>query len=129
VGPEGKVFAVDIHPLAVSTIEKKASKKGLKNIETVLVRGYDTGVPDSSIDRVLLLDTLHGIDDPDALFREIHRVLKRDGLIFMDQEHMSESRARELVEGTGLFTIAEMEGGGWLVTPRQASGGRPEEPS
>jgi len=129
VGPEGKVFAVDIHPLAVNTIEKKASKEGLRNIETVLVRGYDTGIPDSSIDRVLLLDTLHGIDDPEALFREIHRVLKRDGLVFMDQEHMSESRARELVERTGLFAIAETEGGDWLVAPRQESDRRPEEPS
>ena len=101
----------------------------MKNIETILVQGYDTGIPDSSVDRVLLLDTLHSIDDPEALFREIHRVLKHDGLVFMDQGHMSESRARELVEGTGLFAIAEMEGGGWLVTPRQASDGRPEEPS
>jgi ubiquinone/menaquinone biosynthesis C-methylase UbiE len=107
VGHEGKVFAVDIHPLAISAVKQKAARKGLQNVETVLVRGYDTGIEASSIDRVLLIDTIHLIDDPDALFREIHRMLKPDGLLFMEKGHMAMSEQKSIMEKTGLFKITE----------------------
>jgi len=106
-GEKGKVFAVDIHPLAIRAVKQKASRKGLQNVETVLVRGYDTGIGESSIDRVLLIDTIHLIDDPDALFREIHRMLKPDGLLFMEKGHMPMSQQKSIVENSGLFTIIE----------------------
>lgn len=118
VGTKGKVFAVDIQPLAVSALEKEAARESLANIETILVDSYNTGIQDSSIDLVLFLDTLHQIEDCDALFLEIHRVLKQDGLLFMDPGHMKLARAREIVEATGLFTIAECRDHDMLVVPR-----------
>jgi precorrin-6B methylase 2 len=36
VGPTGVVYAVDIHPLAVSEIMKKADIKRIKNLHTIL---------------------------------------------------------------------------------------------
>jgi ubiquinone/menaquinone biosynthesis C-methylase UbiE len=118
VGQDGKVFAVDIHPLAISTVGRKASRKGLQNVETVLVEGYDTGIEDSSIDRVLLIDTIHLIDDPEALFREIHRMLKPDGLLFMEKGHMAISEQKKMVEKTGLLKITEAEGLMILAAPQ-----------
>ena len=117
VGTEGKVFAVDIHPLAISAVRKKAARESLANIEALLVDSYNTGIQSSSIDLVLLVDTLHLIGDYDALFREIHRILKQDGVLFMDPGHMKISRAREIVEGSGLFTIVECRGQDMLVAP------------
>ena len=32
VGRSGKVYALDIHPLAIQKLEKSTSKKGMKNI-------------------------------------------------------------------------------------------------
>ena len=110
VGQEGKVFAVDIHPLAISSVRQKASRKGLHNVGTVLVQGYDTGIEDSSVDRVLLIDTIHLIEDPEALFGEIHRMLKPDGLLYMEKGHMAMSEQKEMVEKTGLFKITESQG-------------------
>jgi len=118
VGQEGKVFAVDIHPLAINVVKEKATRESLTNIEAILVDSYNTGIPGSSIDLVLLIDTLHMINDHQALFREIHRLLKQDSLIFMDPEHMKMSRAREIVESTGLFTIVECRGHDMLVAPK-----------
>ena len=117
VGHEGRVFAVDIHPLAISTVKQKASRRGLQNVETVLVQGYDTGIESSSIDRVLLTDTIHLIDDPDALFREIHRMLKPDGLLFMEKGHMAMSEEKAILEKSGLFKITESEGLMILAAP------------
>jgi len=118
VGPKGKVFAVDIQPLAISTIKKRASIEGLINVEAILADSYNTGIQSSSIDLVLLIDTLHLIKDCDALFREIYRLLKPDGLIFMDPGHMKMLRARQIVESTDLFTIVECRGRDMLVAPK-----------
>jgi len=118
VGPKGKVFAVDIQPLAIKMIKEKAARESLTNIEAVLVDSYDTGIQESSIDLVLLLDTLHMINDHQALFRELHRLLKPDGFIFMDPRHMRMSRARKIVESTDLFTIVECRGHDMLVAPK-----------
>jgi ubiquinone/menaquinone biosynthesis C-methylase UbiE len=118
VGPKGKVFAVDIQPLAISTVRKKAARESLTNIEAILVDSYNTGIQTSSIDLVLFVDTLHSIGDCDALFREIHRILKQDGVLFMDPGHMEMSRATEVVKGTGLFTITDCRGHDMLVAPK-----------
>jgi len=118
VGPKGKVFAIDIQPLAISTIKEKAAHKSLTNIEAILVDSYDTGIQDSSIDLVLLVDTFHQIKDSKALLQEIHRILKQDGTLFMDPGHMKISRAREIVESSRLFTIVECQGNDMLVAPK-----------
>ena len=118
VGPEGKVFAVDIHPLAVKSVEEKARRKGLENVRTILVQEYDTGIQDSSIDRVLLIDTIHSIDDPNAPFREIHRMLKPDGLLSMEKGHMPIPDQKKLVENSRLFQIVESEGLMILAAPQ-----------
>jgi len=118
VGDGGRVFAIDIHPLAISSVRERASKKGLRNVEAILVRGYDTGIEASSIDRVLLIDTIHRIEDTGALFREIHRILKPDGLLFMHKGHMPMPEQREIVEESGLFKITEAQGLMILAAPR-----------
>ena len=123
VGPKGKVFAVDIHPLAITTVKRKAASEALTNVETILVDSYDTGIQVASIDLVLLADTFHMISDRDALFREIHRILKQDGLLFMDPGHMKLERAIEIVESAGLFTIRECRGRDMLLAPRTGEEG------
>ena len=118
VGPEGKVIAVDVHPLAIKATQQKAARESLTNVETVLVDGYDTGIESSSADLVMLLDALHMVGDRDAVLREIRRVLKDDGTLFMDPGHMKLSTATEIVEGTGLFAVTECRGRDMFVAPK-----------
>lgn len=54
----------------------------------------------------------------DALFREIHRILKSEGRIFINPEHMKKSRVKGIVESTGLFTIVEYRSRDMVVAPR-----------
>jgi ubiquinone/menaquinone biosynthesis C-methylase UbiE len=82
------------------------------------VRGYDTGIEASSVDCVLLIDTIHRIEDPDALFREIRRILKPDGLLFMHKGHMPMPEQRDLVEKSGLFEVVESQDLTILAVPR-----------
>jgi ubiquinone/menaquinone biosynthesis C-methylase UbiE len=118
VGDGGRVYAIDIYPLAISSVRERASKKGLRNVEPILVQAYDTGIEASSIDRVLLIDTIHRIEDTDTLFREIRRILKPDGLLFMHKGHIPMSEQRTLVEGSGLFEVRESQDLTILAAPR-----------
>jgi len=118
VGPKGKVIAVDIQPLAVQMVEEKAACSGLANIETILVDSYDTGIDEARVDMVLLMDTFHMISDFDALLREVHRVLKPDGRLFMDPGHMKQSEAIKILDESGLFTIVKSLGRDMLLSPR-----------
>jgi ubiquinone/menaquinone biosynthesis C-methylase UbiE len=49
VGKEGKIYALDVHPLAIQMVQKIASKKQLENVETIR-SDCKTGLPDNSID-------------------------------------------------------------------------------
>ena len=78
VGAEGRVHALDVHPLAIRLTERKARRAGLANIS--LVRSdCATGLPPGSVDAALLYDTLHDMEDKDAILGELHRVLKAGG--------------------------------------------------
>jgi ubiquinone/menaquinone biosynthesis C-methylase UbiE len=118
VGDGGRVYAVDIHPLAISSVRMRAAKNGLGNVEAILVQAYDSGIEAASIDRILLIDTIHRIEDPDALFRELRRIVKPDGLLFMHKGHMSMSEQHSLVERSGLFKVAESKDLTTLAVPQ-----------
>ena len=107
VGRKGKVFAVDIHPLALRSVANRASQKALENVETILIKGYDTGIKGTSIDRVLLIDTFAQIKDREALLRELHRVLKGDGFLLLALEHMSMSEQKRIAIKSGLFDMVD----------------------
>ncbi len=117
VGADGKVYAVDIQPLAVRMTADKARRAGIANIETIVARGYATGIPDSCADVVLLLDAFHQITDRPALLREIRRIVKPDGRFFMEPGHMPAERAQRLVLDSGQFRLSRLSGKNMLFEP------------
>ena len=80
VGAQGVVYALDIHPLSIAIIKNKIKKYNLKNVKTILTN-KSTGLPDESIDIVLLFNVIFMIKDKDVLIKELHRVLKKGGII------------------------------------------------
>jgi ubiquinone/menaquinone biosynthesis C-methylase UbiE len=125
VGPRGKVFAVDIQPLAIQMVKQKAARKSLGNIQTILVESHHTPIETSSVDRVLLIDTLHLIDNCEELFHEVRRLLRPGGTLFMDPGHMKVSQARAIVASTGLFKVTQSFGSDMVVVPGAATGQSP----
>jgi len=89
VGKSGKVYALDIHPLAIQKVKDIASKKQLANVETIL-SDCQTGLPDNTLDAVLLYDAFHHLSDQDVVLKELHRVLKPDGILSFGDHHMKE---------------------------------------
>jgi len=102
VGDSGKVYALDVHPLAIQRVGSAASRKGLTNIETIQ-SDCATGLEDESIDVVFLHDILHHLSEPDAVLGELHRVLKPGRILSCNDHHLKEHEIISRKTGTGLF--------------------------
>ncbi len=121
VGPSGKVYAVDNQHLAIEMTRHEAERHSLANLQAVLVKGFDTGIPDGIADVVLLIDALDLIGDQPALFREIHRLTKEQGLFFVDPGHMRVASARKMIDATGLFTTVKVDGRSLLLSKKSGT--------
>ena len=105
VGPQGKVYALDIHPRALEKIHKGALKKGLPNIETVLTSCI-TRVDPGSINVVLFYYLLHWLTDPDCILKELQRVMKSDGILSFRDPYMEEEEILSAVTEKGWFRLS-----------------------
>ena len=104
VGKSGKIYALDIHPLAIQRVQSTASKKQLANVETIC-SDCKTGLPDKSIDIILLYDIFHGLSEPNEVLGELHRVLKPNGILSLSDHHMKENEIASKVTDKGLFGL------------------------
>lgn len=104
-GKSGKVYALDIHPLAIQRVQDSASKKRLTNMETIR-SDCDTGLPDRSIDVVLLYDTFHALSKPNEVLEELHRVLKSNGVLSFSDHHMKEAEIVTKMTDKDLFRLS-----------------------
>ena len=105
VGKAGKIYALDSNPLAIQMVHTMASKKHLTNVETIC-SDCKTGLPDSSVDIILLYDTFHDLGDPDGVLEELRRVLKPGGILSFNDHHMKENDIVTKVTRGGLFRLS-----------------------
>jgi ubiquinone/menaquinone biosynthesis C-methylase UbiE len=102
VGPDGLVYAVDIHPLAFEAVRKKTEKHGIGNIR--IVRGDAiAGIPDESADMALLCDVLHDVESPEAVLSGLHRVLKSSGLLLVRDHRLDKQALQSMISAGELF--------------------------
>ena len=105
VGNTGKIYALDIHHLAIQKVHKIISKNQLSNVETIL-SDCKTGLPDKSIDVVLIYDAFHEFGNPDGVLVELHRVLKPDGILSLSDHHMKEEEIISKLTKNGLYKLS-----------------------
>lgn len=106
VGETGKVYALDITPLAIKMVRHIVEKNGLKNVETIL-SDCATGLPSESLDVALLYDVFHGLENKEAVLKELHRVLKKDGLLSFNDHHLKEPVIVSMVTNSKLFRLLQ----------------------
>jgi ubiquinone/menaquinone biosynthesis C-methylase UbiE len=104
VGESGRIYALDISPVAIQMVKKTAAKNQLTNVETIL-SDSNTGLPDDSIDAVLLYDVFHDLTDQNKVLEELHRVLKPDGVLSFSDHHIKEDETVSKLTKRGLFTL------------------------
>jgi cyclopropane fatty-acyl-phospholipid synthase-like methyltransferase len=97
VGPRGTVLAVDSEPNLVEYLRSRAEQEGLSNVVPTLAALDDPRLPARGVDRLLLLDTYHHIDDRLNYFERVRAALRPDARIVIVDWHK-----RELPEGPPL---------------------------
>ena len=100
VGSEGRVYAVDVHPLAIQMTKRAAARAGLTNIN--LTRSdRATGLLSESADVVLLHDALHDVDEKGSVLSELCRVLKPEGRLSYRDHSLQGERLLSLMRASG----------------------------
>ena len=105
IGTSGRIYAQDMNPAAILTVKSLTAKRKLTNVQTILSDGA-TGLPDSSIDVVLLYDILHHLKSPEDVLRELHRILKPGCILSVSDHHLDEKDITSKISGTGLFRLS-----------------------
>lgn len=106
-GAEGKVYAVDIHKLAIKSVQRLISRKELKNVIPVLAEGYSCEIEDSTADLIYAVDMFHMIEDVDPFLSELNRIIKKGGILILEDGHQKREAAKEKVIKSGMWTVCE----------------------
>ncbi len=65
-------------------IERRATAAGLSNIRVFAARAEEmTGVPDSSVDFAMSLNSLHHLDNRSRVYSEVSRILRPGGTFYV----------------------------------------------
>ncbi len=89
VGPQGRVFAVDIARAFVDGNLARARAARLSNVIGVVSTQADTRLEESSVDVVFVCDAFHHFEDPNAMLASIRRALRAGGtLVVVDFERI-----------------------------------------
>jgi len=89
VGASGHVYAVDVSPDMIRHLNTRIRDAGVTNISTVLAPPDDPLLP-QPVDRFLIVDVWHHIDDRPGYLAKMKKLLKPGGRVVMIDFHKRE---------------------------------------
>ncbi len=105
VGDQGRVYALDIQPLALEFARRAAKKENLLNI-SILTGDEINGIPEASVEMVLFYDILHDFAETVEVLWKIRRILKRNGILSVSDHHLQETAILSKITDSGLFIFS-----------------------
>lgn len=109
VGNKGRIYAVDVHPLAIRSVRKRVERKNLENVVPVLSTGYPVDIESHSADVIYALDMFHHVKDTTGLLNELNRLLRPGGTLFIESGHQSLNEARQKIMKSGCWAVINEE--------------------
>jgi SAM-dependent methyltransferase len=122
VGPDGTVLAVEVEPRLVEHLRARAEREGTANVVPILASVGNPRLPTRAVDRVIVLDTYHHLDDRLAYFGRLARALRPGGRVAVvdwekrelpvgpPPEHkLAREQVREEMAAAGWRLVAEPE--------------------
>lgn len=101
--PSGHIFAVDIAPGALESLNQSSKALGLDQTITPILLGLDDlyeGFQPETMDRVLASYSLYYVERPQRVIQEIHRVLKPGGILFFcGPAHANNAEIKQFIGG------------------------------
>lgn len=104
LGENGKVYAVDIHELAIESVKKKINKYQLTNVETVLAKNINE-IRDNVANVIIAIDMFHMVQDKNVFLKELYHLIKKDGTLFISTHHMTSEEVQRIILDSNLWKI------------------------
>lgn len=126
VGPQGRVYAVDIQPQMLRLLNQKLNCDENQDLRDRIIplerSAYDLPFAEGSIDACCMIAALQEIPDRLRALREVHRVLKPDGILaisefVIDPDFATPATTVRLAQEAG-FHLEEIGGSFWNYTVR-----------
>ncbi|MCK9423091.1 MAG: class I SAM-dependent methyltransferase [Bacteroidales bacterium] len=105
VGSNGMVYAVDIHELAIRSAFRIIEKQKLKNVKPVLTDGKSVNIPSGTADIIYALDMFHMVRDTTPFLKELHRLAKPGGILYIEDGHQPRSSTLDKILKSGYWNI------------------------
>jgi len=118
IGDGGKIYAVDVHPLAIKSIKERARRKNLENVVPVLSKGYPVDIESHSADVIYALDMFHHIKDAKSFLKELHRLLRPNGMLFIESGHQPMDDAKHKIVKSNCWEIIKEERNLFKCSPK-----------
>jgi ubiquinone/menaquinone biosynthesis C-methylase UbiE len=83
LGPEGKVYAVDVSPDMILHLNRRIRDLKTTNVVSVLADPDDPLLPEQSVNRFFICDVWHHVENPSKYLGMIKKVLKPGGQVIM----------------------------------------------
>jgi predicted methyltransferase len=126
VAPAGRVKAIDIQQEMLDFMGERVKEKGLKNVDLVLGTEKSLGLPEASVDKMLLVDVYHEFAFPKEMGQSMYKALKPGGLVFLIEyryedpdvpikwvHKMTEKQAIAEMKAAGFTFVKNMENLPW----------------
>ena len=106
--PQGRLVLFDIQQEMLDLARKRLTKRNIHNVDYSLSNGYNLNFCDAFYDRIFMVTVIGEIDNQERYLAEIHRVLKKDGLLSIselagDPDKITRDDLKALLSASGFY--------------------------
>jgi ubiquinone/menaquinone biosynthesis C-methylase UbiE len=83
VGAKGTVYATDVQSEMLRMLRSNARIAGVSNIKAIRCTQTDPGLPEESVDLILMVDVYHECSDPEATLQGLRSALRPGGRLVL----------------------------------------------
>lgn len=94
VGPDGRVFAVDIDEKALERLRKRLDDDGIRNVAIVKGAPDDPKLPEGELDAALIINAYHEMEQHQSVLSALRRALKPEGRLVIVEPVRDTRRGR-----------------------------------
>ncbi|MGQ9813783.1 MAG: class I SAM-dependent methyltransferase [Candidatus Roseilinea sp.] len=122
VGPNGRVYALDMQASMINTVARRAESQQASNIVTLLAPLHRIPLPANSVDCVMMISVLPEVSQREAALAEARRVLKPGGALIAGEDVFAPVYARPATMRSWLeeagFKLTDQTGNGFAYLMR-----------